>query len=383
MFGLFKKFLYDPNKETIEIFEKKTKIEYDSELFLSLKVLSLTHTQLRNLAPLSVFTNVEILNLAYNKITNIDSLETMKDLKIVDLRFNQIRDLSTWVYSLNKPLYWSREDEGEEGIYLEGNPLSEDIILEIKKSNKKIKEEENSLALPLAKESKSIDVIDTLYPLNTQHIALFTPNENYSKFVKESILNGLFISPSQMNIRVNISVLEYDKNDNLLNFKNQIFQSLSYIILILKDRECCLHPRLLENVLEMYPSSKIFLIIEGNQDNIDEKIKFFKTYTQSRNILDVFHSFDNNSNEEIKNKIFTYLETTKEVNSLWQKSWIALKETIETTESQNLTFSEFQILADSHLIQKEMREYLFAYLQKVGSIKEYDEVKEEHSSILL
>jgi hypothetical protein len=369
MFGLFKKFLYDPNKETIEIFEKKTKIEYDSELFLSLKVLSLTHTPLRNLAPLSVFTNVEILNLAHNKITNIDSLESMEDLKIVDLRFNQIRDLPAWVYTLGKPLYWSRKDEREEGIYLEGNPLSENLILEIKNSNSPLLKKEKLLASPLKKEEPIKDLVDTLYPLNTQHIALFTPKENHSKFVKETILKGLLIEPSQTNIRVNISVIEYDKDDNILNFNRREFKNLSYMILILKDRECCLHPKLLETLLDFYPSSKIFLIIEGSQDNIDEKIKFFKTYTQSKNILDVFHSFDSKSNEEIKNKIFTYLETTKEVNSLWQKSWIALKKTIERTESQKLTFSEFQILADSHLVQKEMREYLFAYLQKVGSVK--------------
>jgi len=370
MFGIFKKFLYNPNQETIDIFERETKIEYDSELFLSLKVLSLTHSRLRNLLPLSVFTNVEILNLAHNRITNLEPLETMKNLKIIDFRFNQIRELPAWVYALNKPLYWSRKDEDKEGIYLEGNPLSKDLISKIKENSQASMSQKD---LPLQLSSKEVVslTIEDLQPLNTQHLAIFLPQENDSQFVTESVLNNLWIETSETNLRINVSCLEYDKSDTLLNPKRQIFQQLPYILLVLKDRECCLHPHLLETLLTEYPSSKLFLIIEGRQSNIEEKINFFKTYSQSKNILEVFHSSDSQSNKKIKEKILSYIQTSQSVNSLWNKNWIALKEAIEKTGNQEMNFVEYQLLADGFLIPKEMREYLFKYLQKVGSIKEY------------
>ena len=370
MFGIFKKFLYNPNQETIDIFERETKIEYDSELFLSLKVLSLTHSRLRNLLPLSVFTNVEILNLAHNRITNLEPLETMEKLRIIDFRFNQIRELPAWVYALNKPLYWSRKDEDKEGIYLEGNPLNKDLISKIKENSQASMSQKD---LPLQLSSKEVVslTIEDLQPLNTQHLAIFLPQENDSQFVTESVLNNLWIETTETNLRINVSCLEYDKSDTLLNPKRQIFQQLPYILLVLKDRECCLHPHLLETLLTEYPSSKLFLIIEGRQSNIEEKINFFKTYSQSKNILEVFHSSDSQSNKKIKEKILSYIQTSQSVNSLWNKNWIALKEAIEKTGNQEMNFVEYQLLADGFLIPKEMREYLFKYLQKVGSIKEY------------
>ena len=371
MFALFRKFLANPNQETIDIFEKETKIEYDSKLFLSLRVLSLTHSQLRNLLPLSVFTNVEVLNLAHNKIINIAPLESMTHLKVIDLRFNEIRELPPWVYSLNKPLYWLRIDEEKEGIYLEGNPLTQDIIFEIKKDNEAPTQEKKIPSLPpRLLETKNTIKIESLKPLNTQHLAIFLPQENPSVFVKESVSDALFIDSFGMNLRINISLFEYDKNDELLNNLTEEFsKNTPYILLILKDRECCFHPRLLEFILKEYTHSKLFLIIEGNQSNIEEKINFFKTYGASKNILDIFHSFSTQSNKEIREKIFAHIQLSQEVNSLWKQNWIALKEEIEMLEKSKIDFFEYQRLADTFAVSTDVREYLFNYLKKVGSIK--------------
>jgi len=387
MFGIFKKFFYDPNQESIDIFERATKIEYDSKLFLSLNVLSITNSKLKNLVPLSVFTNVETLNLAHNNISDISPLESLKYLKIIDLRFNEIKDIPSWIYKLDKPIYWERVSEENEGIYLEGNPLSKETILKIK--NRQLVKpfeiddftpEQGEVKAIISQSDKNDNIdnspktllkIDDLEPLNTQHIAIFLPQNNNSTFIAESVVDNLLLNPSDMRLHINISFLEYSDDDTILNPKQQIFNKLLYIIVILKDRECCIHPHLLESIIKNYSSSKLFLLMEGEQSNIKDKINFFKRYNQSNSILEVFHSFDSKSNEEIKNKFFTYMQLSQEVNSLWKKEWIELKKIIENREDKSINFEEFQILADDFSISKENINYIFTYLKRVGSIKEY------------
>jgi hypothetical protein len=368
MFGIFKQFFHDPNKETIEIFEREIKIEYDSRFFLSLNVLSLTNTNLKNLMPLSVFTNVEILNLAKNRISNITPLEALKHLKILDLRFNQIKELPVWLHELDKPLYWSREDEEKEGIYLEGNPLNERTILRIKERPKSSPKEKPILVLEeptkKIKKIKEIGMLTQLEPLNTQHLVIFLPQDNHSKIFDE-------LDAFNTNLHINFSILEYDDSDTILNPKQQVLEKVRYIIVILKDRECSLHPHLWESIFKGYASSKLFLIIEGEVQNIQEKIKFFKTYSKLNTLLEVFNGYDNKSNQEIIKKIYRYVEASQEVRSLWKREWILLKEAIEKKEKEDITFEEFQVVADSFSISKEMREYIFDYLKRVGSIKSF------------
>ena len=375
MFGVFKKFFHDPNKETIDIFEREIKVEYDSSLFLSLTVLSLTNTNLRNLVPLSVFTNLEILNLANNRISDISPLEALKQLKILDLRFNQIKELPAWLHELDKPLYWSRDDEEKEGIYLEGNSLSERTILKIKdrpkstpKSlSKSIPKEKPILALK--KPTKERDTLTQLEPLNTQHLIVFVPQDNHSEILDE-------LDAFNTNLHINLSILEYDNRDTILNPKHQILDKARYIMVILNDKECSLHPHLWESIFKGYASSKLFLIIEGEVQDIQKKMKFFKTYSKLNTLLEVFNGYDSRSNQEIIKKIYRYVEASQEVRSLWKREWILLKEAIEAREKEDITkegitFEEFQVVADSFSISTEMGEYIFDYLQRVGSIKEF------------
>ncbi len=364
MFNVFKKFFHDPNKETIDIFEREIKVEYDSSFFLSLTVLSLTNTNLRNLVPLSVFTNVEILNLANNRISDIAPLEALKELKILDLRFNQIKELPSWIHELDKPLYLSRDDEEKEGIYLEGNSLSERTILKIKDRLKSISKEKKPI-LALTEPIKERDALIQLEPLNTQHLIVFLPKENHSKILDE-------INSFNTKLHINLSVLEYDNRDTILNPKHQILEKARYIIVILNDRECSLHPHLWESIFKGYASSKLFLIIEGEVKDIQKKMKFFKTYSKLNTLLEVFNGYDSRSNQEIIKKIYHYVETSQEVRSLWKREWILLKEAIEAKEKDDITFEEFQVVAESFSISTEMREYIFDYLKRVGSIKEFD-----------
>ncbi len=63
MLGIIKKILYSVDRETIKIFERVTKIEYEPDIFDSLKVLSISYTEMESLKPFKVFHNLEILNL--------------------------------------------------------------------------------------------------------------------------------------------------------------------------------------------------------------------------------------------------------------------------------------------------------------------------------
>ena len=356
MFRRLKKLFYSQTKETIRIFEENTKIDYDPTIFLSLRILSLTNSQLSYLPPLSVFTNLEVLNLSNNKIKDIDSLKELKKLRIIDLRFNQIEKIPLWVFDSNKTIYWERIDDEQEGIYLEGNPLDDRLINKIKSYPFK-----DSVA-PLVPEKKAISIeAEQLITLNRQRITIFKPQSFSSNFI------DTFTSNQKSEIKLNIFTIEYDNNYKILN--QEPSQELKYIILILKETECCLHPPILELLLELYNKSKIFIIIENSdKSNIEEKMTFFKTYTKAINIIDVYHSFDKNSNESIKEKIYNYLEKTQEVNSLWRKNWIALRDEIEQSSTSTLSYESFQDLAKKHSLSPNVRDDIFKYLKRVGSI---------------
>jgi len=348
MFNRLKNLLKNPDKKTIDIFEKQTKITYEEEIFTSFQVLSLTQSSLKNLNPLSVFVNLEIINLSSNKIEDVTVLQNFKKAKIIDLRFNNIQELPEWFLKQDRPIYWERDNDEKEGVFLEGNPIDKSIIENIRKTK-----------------IESI-VLEPLSPLNTQHLAIFIKDGLSSMFLDYFSQNRDFIVDNSTNFRLNISQIEYLENsiDN-----KPLLHKIEYILLILQDTECCLYPPILEAIIKKYPKSKIFLIIENQNENIKEKIEFFKTYNRSNNIIEVFHSKDKDSNKIIYEDIYKYLQNSKEAKSLWKESWLKLKNDIENQDYRDFTFEKFQIFIQKYSIDKELEKEVFEYLEKVGSIR--------------
>ncbi len=356
MLKILKKIFHNPDKETIEIFEEETKIDYNSSIFLSLEVLSLTNSRLKNLKPLAVFKNLEILNLSNNQIQTIECLKDLQQLKIIDLRFNKITKVPLWVFKLNKPLYWERENEEEEGIYLEGNPLDKRLIEKIKHFPKK-----KPLLPPIV--TKKIEK-ESLIPLKRQQIAIFLPESFSSHFIQH------FTEKYSHQLQLNIPIVEYNKEYKIIDSNQKLYSKLRYIIIVLNKSECCLNPPIIETLSKLYIKSRLFLIMEkDDKRDIKEKIKFFKTYNKSNNIIEVYHTSNIERDREIKEKIYHYLNQTQEANSLWKESWIALRNEIEKNHYQTIDYQEFQLLAKKHAIPSEMNSELFNYLKRVGTIK--------------
>ena len=362
MLEKLKKIFHTKTKETIHIFEEKTKINYEPKIFLSLKILSLTDSQLSYLSPLNVFVNLEVLNLSGNKIKDIEPLKDLKKLRIIDLRFNQIERVPSWVFKSGIPIFWKRDNDKQEGIFFEGNPLSQKLIDKIR--NYPFKEREIVAPLVVEKKEKSSSISiepKQLIPLNRQRITLFMPKDFSSDFTDN------FKSTPNSELKINISTVEYDNNYKIINQKP--LEELEYIVLILHQAKCCINPPILELLSEKYRKSKIFLIIEEkNNRDIQNKIAFFKTYSKSKNIIDVYHSFDQKSNESIKEKIYNYLEETREANSLWKPSWIALRDEIEQSYQSTLDYKTFQSLAKKYSLSPQIEDDIFKYLKRVGSI---------------
>jgi len=345
---ILNKFFKNPRKETIKIFEEKSKIQYDPTLFSSLKVLSLEKSQLEYLNPLSVFINLEILNISGNGIKNIDALKNLKKLKILDLRFNKIETPPDWLFELAIKVYWKREDEEKEGIYLEGNPLNKKLIDKIKE---------------FSKEEYVCIEAEKLLPLNRQSLIFFTPNLFSSRIIKE------LIKIPKSDFKVNFSIVNYDKNHKLETQK-ELSEILHYAVILLTNTTCCIHPPILELISTRYPKSKIFLILENStRENVQEKIDFFKNYNNSINLIDIYYAFDGESTQEIVAKIYDYLKETTEAKSLWRDSWIALRDEVEENPNSTITDSKFEELSDKYHLSLEVREVIFKYLIRVGSIQ--------------
>jgi uncharacterized repeat protein (TIGR02543 family) len=104
--------------------------------------LYLHNNQISNISVLASLTNLTQLNLSDNQVTGIAPLANLTDLTYLSLYSNQISDISPlanltnlmWVYLENNliadiyPLVQNGGLGTGDGVYLDGNPLSEDSI---------------------------------------------------------------------------------------------------------------------------------------------------------------------------------------------------------------------------------------------------------------
>jgi len=202
-----------------------------------------------------------------------------------------------------------------------------------------------------------------LLPLNRQYLLFFTPDLFSSSTIEE------LTKISKSEFKINFSIVNYDKNHKIETKKELNSERLHYVAIILTNAVCCIHPPILELVSKLYPKSKIFLILENsNRENIQEKIDFFKNYNNSINIIDIYYAFDRKSTQEIVEKIYDYLKETTEAKSLWRDSWIKLRDEIEDNQNSTITYSKFEELSNKYHISLEVREDIFKYLKRVGSI---------------
>jgi len=381
MFNLFKSLFHDPNRESIEIFERETRLKYEKSLFRSFTVLSITHTPLKNLQPFAPFKNLEILNLSHNKISNIEPLRELKKLKIIDLRFNQLSHLPSWLFVHHQPLYWAREEEDQEGIFLQGNPLPKKIIQRLKDNRPSLADstsDASSVATTPSRE-ESLPPPPQLYPLNTQRLVVLSAQHAPSHFVNH-LGDHPFILHPHTKLRLNLDLLYYDRGEKILPSSNSPAE-VNYLLLVLKATHCCVRPLILSHIKQRYPQAQIFLVMESDSEDIEAKIEFFKSYDQHHNIVHIFHSFDTKSNEKIVDALFLHLRNTPEVNSLWEASWLMLKKAIEEEPSMHpLTPTVYQKLSQKYQINPSVSTMLWDYLIRVGTIHPAPAPKTPHSS---
>jgi len=400
MLNIIKKVFYNSDKETIRIFERATKIEYEPNIFRALKVLSISYTNLQNLNPLRVFKNLEILNLSHNKIQDIEPLKDLKNIKILDLRFNKIRRLPSWIFKTDKDIYWERTNSNQEGIFLEGNPLDKELILKIsknqaerRKKREQKRERENSKLQPIekkpltqqknfkkpilktknsikteqkVKKSFQIPAVEQLIPLNRQQITIFKLKGFKSDFINH--FTEQTNSKNSNKLKINTTIVEYIEERDKISFQSNPPKDLKYTILLLNETKCCLYPPILKNIFERYRDIEVFLIIEDNtkKEEIKSRIEFLRDYNRFKNVVDIFHSANKTDREYIKKSIYKYLDNTTEVNSLWKNSWITLRDEIE--KKGILNRREFESLAGNYKLSKKVSNYIFEYLVKVGTL---------------
>jgi len=399
MLNIIKKVFNNSDKETIRIFEEVTRIKYDPKIFNSLKVLSISHTKLQNLNPLKVFKNLEVLNLSHNEIEDIRPLEELKNLKIVDLRFNKIKRLPSWIFTTDKEIHWERVTSSQEGIFLEGNPIGKERVLRINQTHLNRKREEETKTQQTKRENKDTNSSKNfkkpkinrenpppkqlqepkkttfstpkpiqLIPLNRQKLTIFKIKNTQSKFIEEFVKVDNIIENSNQ-LKLNISIIDYIERENETPiFSKKIEENLKYAILILNETKCCLYPSILKEIVKENEEVKIFLVIEDNSNTkeIKKRIDFLRSYNRFRSIIDIYHSTKTSDNRAIREHIYNYLDKTPEVNSLWKKSWIELRDRVE--EQRVSTKDSFDKIAKEYNLSSQISNYLFWYLKRVGSI---------------
>jgi Leucine-rich repeat (LRR) protein len=389
MLNIIKKVFYNSDRETIRIFEETTKIGYKPNIFKSLKVLSISHTKLQNLEPLRVFKNLEVLNLSHNRIQDIEPLEDLKNLRVLDLRFNKIRRLPSWIFKTDKDIHWERVTSNQEGIFLEGNPLDKNLILKISKNQERKKrktEPKKEKATPkqqppmqknfkkpkiskieeMKEPSFVMPKVEQLIPLNRQRILIFKALEFQSNFIEIFISDK---SNSNNQLKLNISIIDFEEKNSKVTLREQPPKDLEYAVIILNNTKCCLYPPILKKILEEYRESKIFLIIEDTNEDLknSKRVNFLKSYNRFKNIVGIYHFSKDSNSIGIRENIYNYLNNTIEVKSLWKKSWIDLRDEIEEKRVSNI--EDFLKLAKKFKLSKDISDYLYRYLVKVGSIR--------------
>jgi hypothetical protein len=108
-------------------------IEFLSELS-SLECLDLSDNCISQIKCLKNLKNLKKLDLSDNSISDISFLGELKKLEWVNLRNNQIKKLPVDIMTWGMEVHW--ENDKEDGLILENNPLEEEFVKVVKEGRK-------------------------------------------------------------------------------------------------------------------------------------------------------------------------------------------------------------------------------------------------------
>lgn len=372
--------VYSPEAlKTIRAIEEKYKIDWNNDAQRQqLTHLNLWENQITDISPLAHLTQLTNLSLWDNQITDLSPLVQLTQLTKLDLSENQITHIPEFLLALNleftlEKRNYDNKDKGK--LFIGDNPIQEPPLEIVAQGNEAMRAYYASL-----KETKELNELKVIFigdggAGKTSLIKrvldnTFDPNENMT--------HGITIK--DRTIRVNDTPIKAHFWDfggqEMMHSTHQFFLShRSLYVLVLDGRKEEDSEYWLNFIKTFGGNSPVMVVLNKINDHLSFEVNRKFLLDKYPNIRG-FHKTSCSTEVGIE-PFFTALKTAMTqvefIKTKWGKSWLEVKEHIETLPDNYITRERFIALCDRFGVDVSARPILTTYLDNLGIAIHFDD----------
>ena len=375
----------------IEFSARNTKIRSLPAKFGSLRnirTLNLSGTPINQLPKcIPKLEKLESIDLSGSKLSSIPpEIFKLKKIQTINLSGNQIRRLPPEILQANLACYWKRKVYGS-GIFLSKNPLEspppEVISRGLQNIEQYFKSFEGSRKLPV-NETKVLLIGDGGAG-KTSLVNLFL-EKSFS--ITEPQTHGINIDRwtfkhKGRSLRANI----WDfGGQEIMHATHQFFLSRrSIYVLVVDSRKDEKTEYWLKMIRSFGDDSPVIVVINKTDENpaFDLNRRFLKT--KYPNIVGFFKASCLNSTgiEELVSTIKNSVSTLKHGKTVWPEKYFSIKEQVEDSDKDYISYERFRLICKSHGIADEQdQSFLVSFLNDLGVVVYFPDLALKAMSVI-
>jgi small GTP-binding protein len=351
-----------------------------------LNILLLGNNKIIDISILKGLSNLKILDLSSNHISDISSIEGLNNLNTLDLSNNKVKELSDAIVEMGLEIAQSRYDLTE-GIFLSGNPLEIPPMEIIGKGRKAIKAFLNSL-----KTGKKL-------PLNEIKVLLVGGGGVGKTSLVKRLLGQKFEKNEVKTHGININAWKIRKGANeikvhlwdfggqeIMHATHQFFLSKrSLYILVLDGRKDEKTEYWLKHIKSFGGDSPVLLTINKIDENpaFDVNRKFLQEKYEN---IEGFFRISCKTEEGIELFVHTLEKILPQVEilkSTWPFNWFKIKVQLENMTKNFISYKEYLgICTREKVVEKSCQDTLVDYLNDLGVILHFRDFELEDTYVL-
>ncbi len=328
--------------------------------------------------------NLEILNLSDNQLTSIDNIHLLPNLNLIDFRNNNLSEIGLELIHLGIPIKW-KFDYRNHGMYFENNPISNVPLEIIKQGNTVI-----SSYLHAVSKSKSINEIKVVL-IGDGGVGKTSIVNRFTDVVfdhRQVVTHGISIRDYFIEGKDRPTKIKFWDfgGQEIMHSTHQIFFTKRTIYLLVVDsrRENRIEYWLksLNNRVGQVPVIIITNKIDQNTSYAINELFLNQKYSNIRSFCRI-SCLTNEGFENLINLLKKEIHESKDTNIDLPDSWYRIKEELEHSNYDYISYQYFQELCQNYGInESNSQNSLSEFLNDLGVIIHFKNLSLYNTQIL-
>jgi len=351
--------------------------------FKNLTTLILNNNQIKDISPLKDLQYLHTLYLTNNEIENIEyqELKNLTKLRRLDLSNNQLTTFPQVLLNLDMQIFW--EDNNNQGITLENNPINNIAPEVIRLGKKSIHQYFNSQKTS-ANEVKVLLVGDG----SSGKTSLLNRILHDTYDESQSQTNGINIQSREFELedrKIKLNFWDFGGQEKFYSTHNFFFTKRSLYILLVDSRKESKVEYWLEYIKSIAEHSPVMIVMNKIDQNPDfdlNRRNLLKEYSNIKGFYKISCQTKDGL-EELYTQIVQKAIKDVELSQLTlPKGWWDIRETLQTLEKDFISYDQFQEICEEYeIIDEETQHILVNLYNDLGDITTY--VHDNNQMILL